>query len=166
MAKYRVVARLRKQTEERLRRIARIGEVFVDGDAFKSVVLTPELNTGDTYCVDHDKFISVKQTLLKLKRIEDGDVGVVAWRRFKNEADITIPADLHPLSVRPGNHPISPAMAEAFAGRVAVQELNMRGFPLLSVCAPIRDSLDDVVGILEVFASLVPHVFRVNKMAD
>ena len=166
MAKYRVKASFRKQSEERLRRVAHAGEVLVDGDALKGVALKPELNTGDEYCVDHEKFITVKQVLLKLKRLEDGDIGVVAWRPFKNEADMTVPADVHPLTVRPGNHPISPAMAEAFAGRVGVQELSMRGFPLLSVCAPIRDSLDDVVGVVEVFASLVPDKFRVNKMAD
>ena len=166
MTEHKVNPSIRKQTEARLRRIARIGEVFVDGDTFKDVVKKPEMNTGDEYCVNHAKHIAIKQTLLKLRRIEEGDIGVVAWRPFKDQADLTVPVDVHPLSVRPGNHPISPAMAEALAGRVGVQELSMRGFPLLSVCAPIRDSLDDVVGILEVYASLVPKVFRVNKMAD
>ena len=166
MAKHRVKAGLRKQTEARLRRLARAGEVLVDGDDFKGIAMKPELNTGDDYCVDHGKFIRVKQMLLKLKRLEDGDIGVVAWRPFHNEADIIVPVDGHPLAVRPGNHPVSAAMAEALAGGVGVQELSMRGFPLLSVCAPIRDSLDDVVGIVEVFGSLVPDVFQVNHLVD
>ncbi len=39
-----------------------------------------------------------------------------------------------------------------------------RGAPLLSVCAPIRDSLDDVVGIVEVFASLAPERATVDML--
>jgi len=155
---------VRRETEARLRRIARAAEVFVDGDAFREFVLKPELNTGDEYLVDHGKFIALKQALIKLKRLEPGDVGVIAWRRFKDQADLCLAVDSHPCAVRPGNHPISPAMAEAFAGRVAVQDLEFRGHPLLGVCAPIRDSLDEVVGVVEVFASLVPEKFRVNGL--
>ena len=75
-----------------------------------------------------------------------------------------MPVDTYPLSVRPGNHPITPAMAEAFGGRTAVQEREMRGVPVLSVCAPIRDSLNDVVGILEVFTSLAPERWTVSAL--
>jgi hypothetical protein len=164
MRKPKVNAKLRRETEERLRRLARAATVLVDGDAFKAVPVDPSLNTGDDYRVDHDKFIAVKKTLLKLKRLEPGDVGVMTWRRFKDQADITVPVDSHPCAVRPGNHPITPAMAEAFEGRTAVQELEWRGCPLLSVCAPIRDSLDDVVGVVEVFASLAPEHLLVDML--
>jgi hypothetical protein len=164
MRKPKVPARFRAETEARLRRVARAGSVFIDGEAFKALVLDPDLNTGDDYRVDHEKFIAVKKTLLKLKRLEDGDVGVVTWRRFQDQADQVMPVDAHPCASRPGNHPVSPAMAEAFAGKVAVQELEFRGAPVLSVCAPIRDSLDDVVGALEVFASLVPEKLRVDLL--
>jgi hypothetical protein len=154
---------VRRETEARLRRIARAGEVFIDGEAFKKFVGLPELNTGDKYYVEHAEFINVKQTLFKLKRLEPGDVGVITWRKFGEEADNCLPCDSHPRAVRPGNHPISEAMAEAFAGGTAVQEIEFRGWPLLSVCAPIRDSLDDVVGVVEVFASLLPEEFTVNS---
>jgi len=164
MRKPKVTAKFRRETEERLRRVARAAEVFIDGEAFKGIPVDPALNTGDDYRVDHEKFIAVKKTLLRLKRLEPGDVGVITWRRFRDQADITVPADAHPCAVRPGNHPVTPAMAEAFAGRVAVQELDWRGCPLLSVCAPIRDSLDDVVGVVEVFASLAPERLRVDTL--
>jgi len=164
MAKHRVNAKVRKEAEARLRRIARVAEVFVDGDAFKNVARKPELNTGDEYCVNHAEFINVKQSLTKLKRIEEGDVGAMAWRPFGEEADIVVPVDVHPRSVRPGNHPVTPAMAEAFAGNVGVQEIQFREFPLLSVCVPIRDSLDEVVGVTELFASLVPDKFKADRM--
>lgn len=160
--KHRVKPAVRRDTEARLRRAARAAEVFVDGEVFKNVVRKPELNTGDQYCVNHDDFIRTKQALLNIKRLEEGDVGIMAWRPFNGEADIVVPVDTGPLSVRPGNHPISPAMAEAFAGKTAVQEIEMRGWPLLSVLAPVRDSLDEVVGVVEVFASLVPDKFKVG----
>lgn len=156
---------LRKETEIRLRRIARAGEVFIDGDAFAGVVVDPSLITGDDYSVDHKNFISVKQTLLKLKRLEPGDIGVMAWRKYKDVATIVVPVDVDPnRSVRPGDHPVTPAMAKAFEGTTAVQELSFKGFPVLSVCAPIRDSLDNVVGVVEVFASLRPDLYTVNAL--
>jgi hypothetical protein len=159
---FKIPSAVRRATEARLRRIARIGEVFVDGDAFKGVPLKPEINTGDEYLVDHEKFLAVKQALLKLRRIEPGDIGVQLWRPFKDQADICVPVDIHPLAVRPGNHPLTPAMRRALNGRTGVQTLYHRDVPLLSVCAPLRDSLDDIVGILEVYASLVPRVLQVK----
>jgi hypothetical protein len=164
MAKVRVKAAVRKQTEERLRRIARAGSVLIDGEAFKGIPIVPELNTGDDYRVDHDKFLNVKRTLLKLKRLEDGDIGVVAWRAFKGQGEMVVPVDLHCCAVRPGNHPITPAMAEAFAGQTAVQEWELRGFPVLAVCAPIVDSMEDVVGVVEVYSSLAPEKFKVDVL--
>lgn len=156
---------VRRETETRLRRLARAATVLVDGDAFKGIVLQPELNTGDDYAVDHEKFLAVKRTLMKLKRLEDGDVGVTTWRRFGDgQMEQVCPVDMHALPVRPGNHPMSDAVAAAFDGQPAVQELTIRGFPALSVCSPIRDSMDDVVGVVEVFASLAPERMQVDLL--
>ena len=161
----RVKASVRRETEQRLRRLARAATVFIDGEAFKGIPVRPDLNGGDDYAVDHEKFIAVKKTLLKIKRIEDGDVGLTTWRPWKEgQAEQVCPADMHPLEVRPGSHPISPAMEAAFKGEVGVQDLVMRGHPVLSVCAPIRDSMEDVVGVVEIFASLVPDRFQVNML--
>jgi len=161
----KVKASVRRDTEQRLRRLARAATVFIDGDAFKGIPVRPELNTGDDYAVDHEKFIAVKRTLLKLKRIDDGDIGVTTWRRWaEGQMEQVCPVDMHPLTVRPGNHPMSAAVAAAFEGQTAVQELDVRGFPVLSVCAPIRDSLEDVVGVVELFASMVPDKFRADTL--
>lgn len=165
MSKIRVKASVRTQTEQRLRRIARAGTVFVDGEAFKAIPVDPAHHTGDGYQVNHEAFIAVKRALMKLKRLEDGDIGVVSWRPFGDgQADLVLAVDLHCCPVRPGNHPIKPAMAEAFAGRTAVHEWEFRGYPILAVCAPIVDSMEDVVGIVEVYASLVPDTFRINVL--
>jgi hypothetical protein len=150
--------------EGRLRRIAWIGEIFLDGDAFREVVLTPEELHGDDYMVDHDKFIQLKQVLFKLKRVEPGDLGLVTWRPYGDEMALTIMVDAHPLySARPGNYPMLPAMNEAMAGRVGVNESKSGERPVLSVYGPIRDSLDNVVGVLELFASLNPDEYRVDR---
>lgn len=158
-----ITSQMRRATEERLRRIARAGEVFIDGDAFKGIVINPELASGDDYRVDHEKFIRVKEALFKLKRLEPGDVAVMTWRRHKDVAALTVLVDFDPnRRPYPGKFPVTAAMAAAFEGRTAVQELDFGGVPVLSVCAPIRDSLDEVVGVLEVFASLQPDRLQAN----
>ena len=157
--------KMRKFTEERLRRIARAGEVFIDGEAFKGVPVDPGLYRGDDYRVDHEKFITVKRALFKLKRLESGDVGVMTWRKFESDAVLTVVVDLDPTRTPvPGRHPVTPALAAAFEGRTEVQPLTINGVPVLSVCAPIRDSLDDVVGALEVFASLEPERYQADRI--
>ena len=169
MAKVRVSAKTRREVEARLRRIARAGEVFLDGEAFKSVLPDPAINTGDDYRVDDEKFVALKRTLFKLKRLEEGDCSAQAWRRFEDPkegrpgATLVVPVDPHPRGVK-GVYPVSPALAEAFAGRVGVEELEFRGVPILSVAAPIRDSLEDVVGAIEVFGSLAPDRLRVDSL--
>lgn len=172
MAKVKVPAKVRAETEARLRRLARAGEVFVDGEAFKAVVPNSALNSGDEYCVDETRFIPVKQALMRLKRLEPGDCSAQAWRRFRYKdkagaehdgAAVVVPVDPHPKDVKTP-HPVSPAMEEAFQGRVGVEELEFRGVPLLSVCAPIRDSFEDVVGVVEVFGSLAPDRLKVDTL--
>ncbi|MCG3181268.1 MAG: hypothetical protein BIFFINMI_03647 [Phycisphaerae bacterium] len=161
----RIKASVRKATEARLRRVAHAATVFIDGDDFVAVPVDPKLNTGDDYQVNHEPFIRVKRTLMKLKRLEAGDVGVTTWRPFgPGQAEQVVPVDIHPLAVRPGNHPIPPAMAEAFAGRTAVHEQAYQGHPMLSVCAPIRNSMEEVVGVVEVSASLEPERFKVDQL--
>lgn len=170
MAKIRVPAKVRSETEARLARIARAGEVFLDGDAFKAVLPDPEVAGGDDYRVDDALFVAIKKTLFKLKRLEAGDCSAQAWRRLRakdkdgSERDavaLVVPVDPHPKDVKSA-HPVGPAVAEAFEGRVSVEEGEFRGVPILSVYAPIRDSLEDVVGVVEVYASLAPDKLRVD----
>ncbi len=163
MAAMRISAKVKKEAEARLKRLARTAEIFLDGDVFKRVVGNPDVNTGDDYRVEDDEFIAVKKALLKLKRLEDGDASAQAWRRFEDGAAVVVPVDPHPKGVK-AKHPVDPALEEAFAGRVGMAELEFRGVPLLSVCAPIRDSLEDVVGVVEVFGSLAPDRLQVDSL--
>jgi len=156
----------REHVERCLRRVARAGTIFVEGDDFREAVFDPELGQvcadepdrdDPQPHVDHAKFIRLKQTLFKLKRIEDLPYSLVLWRNFKGEAKSVILIDVHPVPARPGRIPVSPAMAEAFAGRVGRQEFQFRDHPGLAVFSPVVDSLNDVVGVLEVYAALVPE---------
>jgi hypothetical protein len=156
----------RREVEARLRRVARAATIFLDGDDFREVVIDPALGQvcaedpdrpHPQYHADHAKFIRLKQTLFKLKRLESDGYSLAAWRSFKGEAKSVILMDMHYVPARPGIIPVSPAMAEAFAGRVGTQELEFRGRPGLAVFSPIRDSLEDVVGVVEVYAALVPE---------
>jgi hypothetical protein len=162
MAKIRVSAKARKEIEARLRRLAHAAEVFIDGDVFKQIVVDPELYTGDDYRVDDDRFIEVKKTLFKLKRISDCDASLQLWQKCQDGAAIVMPMDRHPKGVK-GLHPITLAMGEAFAGSTAIEEQEM-GVPFLSVYAPIRDSLEDVVGVVEVYGSLAPDKLKVDTL--
>lgn len=168
----RVSAKVRKEVEARLRRIARAASVLVDGELFKNIVIDPQFYTGDDYQVDEVKFIPVKQMLFKLKRIEDADYTLTGWRRIRiknkegveqDAAAIVMPIDIHPKDVKSA-HPITPAMQEAFSGGVGLEDGMLRDYPILSVFAPIRDSFEDVVGVVEVFASLVPEKLSVNTL--
>jgi hypothetical protein len=73
-----------------------------------------------------------------------------------------MPMDRHPKGVK-GLHPITLAMGEAFAGGTAIEEQEM-GVPFLSVYAPIRDSQEDVVGVVEVYGSLAPDKLKVDTL--
>ena len=163
-----VPAGVRRETEQRLRRLARIAEVLIDGEVFKGIVADPAVAGGDDYRVDDEKFIVVKKFLLKLKRIEKGDVSAQTWRPFANKdgvpcAVVVVPVDPHPRDVK-GIHPLSAALKKAFDGGTGVEVLTFNNAPLLSVCAPIRDSLGDIVGVVEVFGSLAPRKYKVDRL--
>ena len=86
MAKIRVTVKTRRETEARLARIAHAGEVFLDGEALRELFPDPAINTGDDYRVDDDKFVALKRTLFKLKRLDEGDVSAQVWRCLASSA--------------------------------------------------------------------------------
>ena len=164
MAKVRVSAKTRREVEARLMRLARAGEVFLDGEALRELFPDPAINT-----VDDDRFVALKKVLFKLKRLEEGDASAQVWRRFENPktgepgATLAVPVDPHPREVK-GVHPVSEAMSAALGGGTGVEEQLFRGVPILSVYAPVRDSFEDVVGVVEVYGSLAPDRFRVDSL--
>jgi hypothetical protein len=164
----------RRTVEEHLRRIAGVGSIFLDGDAFSQAFFDPKQGVvcaeepehdDPQYHVDHEKFIALKKTLFKLQRLEAAPTALMTWRPYLgDQVIIAIAMDLHPVMVRPGTQAINESMRRALQGETVLQEFEFRGFPVLSVLTPIRDSLEDVVGVLEVYAPLVPekkagHIF-------
>ncbi len=159
---------LRKATRDRLKRVAHAGTVFLDGEAFRETFFDPKQGAvcaeepdreDPQYHVDHGKFITIKKTLFKLKRLESEPVALMTWRPFLDDrVKIAIAMDVHPVSVvRPGTQPINDAMRRALGGETVEQEYEFRDRPVLSLLTPIRDSFEDVVGVLEVYAPLVPE---------
>ncbi len=163
MAKVRVSAKVRKETEAGLRRLAHAAGVFIDGDVFKQIVVDPELYTGDDYRVDDDRFAEVKKILFKLKRISECDASLQLWQKCQDGAAIVMPMDRHPKGVK-ALHPITLAMGEALAGGTAIEEQEIDNVPFLSVYTPIRDSLEDVIGIAEVYGSLAPDKYAIDTL--
>ena len=163
MAKVRVSAKVRRETEAGLRRLARAAGVFLDGDVLKRMVVDPAIHSGDDYRVDDDAFVALKKTLFKLKRIREGDASLQIWRKAADGAAVAIAMDRHPRDPK-ALHGICPAMAEAFAGGTAVEELEFGGVPILSVYVPVRDSMEDVVGVVEAYGSLAPQRLKVDTL--
>jgi hypothetical protein len=170
----RVSKSFRRATRDRLLRVAHAGTVFLDGEAFRQAFFDPKQGAvcaeepdreDPQYHVDHGKFIALKKTLFKLKRLEFGPTALMTWRPYlDDQVVVAVAMDLHPVMVRPGTQPINQAMRRALAGETVEQEYQFRARPVLSVLAPIRDSFEDVVGVLEVYAPLVPekkegHIF-------
>ncbi len=163
----RIKSSFRKATEARLRRVARAGTAFLDGEAFRDAFFDPKQGAvcaeeperdDPQYHVDHEKFIALKKTLFKLSRLEPDPTALMTWRPYlDDQMIIAVAMDLHPVMARPGTRPVNEAMRRALGGDTAVQEFEFRGLPVLSVLAPIRDSFEDVVGVLEVYAPLVPE---------
>jgi hypothetical protein len=164
MATVKVSAKVRKETEAALRRLAHAAGVFIEGDVFKAIVIDPDTYTGDDYQVDDDAFVAVKKTLFRLKRISECDASLILWRKCRDGAAIVMPMDAHLKDVKRGLHPMTPAMADAFEGATVVEEQLFGNVPVLSVFEPVRDSMDDVVGVAEVYGSLAPHKLKVDSI--
>lgn len=161
-----------------LESIARTASVMVDGDVCQRIVTTraakyllktltgdPGWEAGDNYDVDGASFLLTKKTLMRLSRLADFPVDVNLW-----------------LPVTPDHAFIHIAIRNRYEmsqfwpwGKLtqetpAVMRTVLReGKPVtvpgkdgfLSVLAPVRNSLDEIVGLVEV-ATKTPVDAREN----
>jgi hypothetical protein len=145
--------------------MARIASVMVDGDLCERIV-TPRAKkamitenprdpyqAGDNYDVEHAVFIQVKKTLTRLSRLVEYPADVNLWMPVEGK-----PGYVH-IVIR-GSHEISqfwpwgaliqempPAMKSVLASGTRVTVTEKPGY--VSVLAPVRNSLGDIVGVVE-----------------
>jgi hypothetical protein len=154
------------QMERDLDQIARTATAMVDGDICQRIVTERALEhmsrqdqrdeyaAGDNYDVDDQAFISTKKTLMRLATLADYPIDVNLWlpldKEFKR-IHITI-RNRYEMSQfwewGKLEQPMFPPMRSVLetGKRLAVKQ--KPGY--ISVLAPVRNSLGDIIGLVEV----------------
>jgi len=154
---------LKKVTAELLE-AARVAGVMVDGELAGKIISERAMRyikypnpryrfmTGDYYDVDHDSFLLMKKTLLRLGRLVDFPCGTSLWLQVpgkKNEMTCVVQNfKLHRYyRFGAGSQPAAPEMIKCLkTGEVVLAPAHK---DLVTTLAPVRDSLGDVVGVVE-----------------
>jgi hypothetical protein len=161
------------QTAGELDSVARVASVMVDGDICQRIVTKRamasilEVNprdrwlASDNYDVNHEPFIQTKKTLARLARLVSSPADVNLWMPIPGQ-----PGRIH-IVIRGVNEisqfwPWGALHQETPAAMKRVLETGQRvtatekaGF--VSVLAPVRNSLGDIVGLVEVAARTKPN---------
>jgi hypothetical protein len=151
--------------------VARIATAMVDGDVCERIVTPRAVQyflkedprdkwaAADNFDVNHDAYIQTKKTLIRLGRLHSPHTDVNLWmpvpgaegrvhiliRNVNEISQFWKWGDLHQAA--------TPEMIEVLrtGKRVAVARSN-----LVCVLAPVKNSLGDIVGFLEVVTQLKP----------
>jgi hypothetical protein len=146
--------------EARLRELARVSLAVLDIDAVRDC-LRPESRieiSPDDFAYDIDLANSAKRGLLRIERLSDLDPEAVIWRLRPDRpgmADVVLAGRSYTSQFSGWGKfpiPIPEAMQCAFNGEPAAARSDDGRF--LSLFAPLRDSLDDIVAVLELCVSL------------
>ena len=160
--------------EHDLNEIARVATVMVDGDICQRIV-TPRAmammlhNTsrdpwadGDNYEVNQDSFIRTKKTLMRLAELSESAVDVNLWMPLPS-----VPPRIH-IVIRNRNEmsqfwewgKLQQAMFPEMQTVLKTGERRtVRLKPgMISVLSPVRNSLGDIVGLVEVVGRLQPDM--------
>jgi hypothetical protein len=152
--------------------VARVASVMLDGDLARRIQ-TPRsvdsmLRTGnrdksaasDNYDVNHTAFIATKKTLIRLSRLCPSACDVNLWLPVAGNpprVQIVI-RNVHEMSqfwTWGALHQEMPAeMRQVLDGGNRVTVTRRPG--MISVLAPVRDSLGDIAGLVEVVGQLKP----------
>jgi hypothetical protein len=147
-----------------LRETARVASVMVDGDVMARVIseramehlINPDPQfkhmAGDYYDVDHASFLLVKKTLLRLQKLVEFPCDTSLWQVVPGaEGYVTLVVQNGALHryyqwAEP-KHEMAPEMKQCVSsGEVTLAPEDER---TVTVLAPVRDSLGDVVGFVE-----------------
>jgi len=156
-----------------LSRLAEIAAGILDGEEAKRIIAAQAMHyvsnpdpehpflSGDYFDVDRELFLRTKKLLIRLERLGNVPVNSSLWVPIPGRDAVTV-------AVHNGvNHryysfgmeslPTPLEMREVFASgeiRQVLPEEGGKGNSLVTVLAPIRDSLGDVVAVVE-FTSLL-----------
>jgi hypothetical protein len=161
-----VAARQRELSE-----IARVATIMIDGDVCQHIVTKralahmlhndprDEWQAGDNYEVNDEAFIQTKKTLIRLAMLAPYPVNVNLWMPVPTTHDIQLVIEnKYNLSQFWTFGDLRQAMPPV------MQEVLKTGKPstvqkapgMLSVLAPVRNSLGEIVGLVEVVSSTLP----------
>jgi hypothetical protein len=154
---------------EALTEVARVASVMVDGDEAARILTDRALSyiahpdpehrhlAGDYYDVDHAAFLRMKKVLLRLERLLDFPCSTSLWVQvddLSGYATLAVQNGSVHRYYRFGQEKLKmpKEMAECIeGGRVTVAPCeHPQG--MLTVLAPVLDSLGDVVGVVELSA--------------
>jgi hypothetical protein len=156
--------------EKSLDEIARVATVMIDGDVCQHIVTTRALfhmlhadprdrwAAGDNYDVNDAAFIQTKKTLIRLAMIAPFPVDVNLWMPVPTTHDIQVVIrnqyDLTQFWNGELEQTMPPEMEVVLKTGQSVTVQKKPG--IISVLAPVRNSLGDIVGLVEVASSAAP----------
>jgi len=154
---------------DQLLELGRIGSALLDGDELGRIIAdrsyyhiahpTPGFRhmSGDYYDVDHVRFLHWKKMLMRLETLVDFPSNAAVWLRVKGLEDHLTVA-VHNGSIHryyrfgEEKRPPEPEMQQVLDRGEAVCAPADHPSGTVTVLAPIRNSLQDVVGVLELSA--------------
>lgn len=161
-----------QQAPRELDEVARVAGVMVDGDVCRRIQ-TPrsrdymvkkdprdQWRDADNYDVDHRAFIETKKTLMRLARLCPGVCDVNLWMPLEHDRTRVqmMIRNVHEMSQfwtwGAMHQAMPPEMKRVLETGERVSASKRPG--MWSVLAPVRDSLGDIAGIVEVVSQARP----------
>jgi hypothetical protein len=153
--------------QQDLQEIARVATIMIDGDVCQHIVtqralqhmLHPdprdEFQAGDNYDVHDAPFIQTKKTLIRLAMLAPYPVDVNLWMPVPTTQNVQVVIrnryDLSQFWNGELDQPMPPEMREVLQ---TGKTLTIQKSPgVISVLAPVRNSLNEIVGLVEVVSS-------------
>jgi hypothetical protein len=153
--------------QQDLREIARVATIMIDGDVCQRIVTPRALahmlhpdprdkwQAGDNYDVDDAAFIQTKKTLIRLAMMAPYPVDVNLWMPVPTRQNIQLAIrnkyDLSQFWKGELQQAMPPEMQEVLKTGETSTIQKMPG--MISVLAPVRNSLGQIVGLVEVVSS-------------
>jgi hypothetical protein len=157
--------RTKESVARDLDELARIASVMVDGDLCQSIMSKRALDrmfvvdpkdrwaASDDFNVNHEPYIQTKKTLIRLSRLLPYPCDVNLWMPFENKPDkiqilIRNANELSQFWTWGAlNQDMTPEMKRVLES--GERQTVMRKAGMISVLAPVRNSLGDIVAMLE-----------------